>query len=48
MNDGPQITEFVAALTEIQLSLRLYVQSLMPGDATAHDVAQQANATLWR
>ena len=48
MNDGPQITEFVAALTEIQLSLRLYVQSLMPGDAAAHDVVQQANATLWR
>jgi RNA polymerase sigma-70 factor (ECF subfamily) len=48
MNDGPQITEFVAALTEIQLSLRLYVQSLMPGDAAAHDVMQQANATLWR
>jgi len=48
MSDGPQITEFVAALTEIQLSLRLYVQSLMPGDAAAHDVVQQANATLWR
>jgi RNA polymerase sigma-70 factor (ECF subfamily) len=48
MNDGPQITEFVAALTEVQLSLRLYVQSLMPGDAAAHDVMQQANATLWR
>ena len=48
MNDGPQTTEFVAALTEIQLSLRLYMQSLMPGDAAAHDVMQQANATLWR
>ena len=48
MNDGPQITQFVAELTEIQLSLQLYVQSLMPGDAAAHDVMQQANATLWR
>lgn len=48
MNDSPQETEFVAQLTEIQLALRLYVQSLMPGDVAAHDVAQQANATLWR
>ena len=48
MNDSPQETEFVAQLTGIQLSLRLYVQSLMPGDGAAHDVAQQANATLWR
>lgn len=48
MNDSPQETEYVAQLTEIQLSLRLYVQSLMPGDGAAHDVAQQANATLWR
>ncbi len=48
VKDGPQITEFVATLTEIQLPLRLYLQSLMPGDAAAHDVMQQANATLWR
>ena len=48
MNDSPQETEFVAQLTEVQLPLRLYVQSLLPGDAAAHDVAQQANATLWR
>ena len=41
-------TEFVAQLTEIQLSLRLYVQSLLPGDAGAHDVVQQANAKLWQ
>lgn len=48
MQDSPRETDFVAQLTAIQLSLRLYVQSLMPGDAAAHDVAQQANATLWR
>ena len=48
MNDSPQETEFVAQLTEIQLALRLYVQSLLPGDAAAHDVVQQANVTLWR
>lgn len=38
----------VGLLTEHQLPLRLYVQSLMPGDERAKDVAQQANATLWR
>lgn len=48
MNDSQQQSVFVAQLTEIQLALRLYVQSLMPGDSTAHDVTQQANATLWR
>ena len=40
--------DFVALLTEIQLPLRLYVQSLMSGDSAAHDVVQQANATLWK
>lgn len=40
--------DFVALLTEIQMPLRLYVQSLMPGDSAAHDVVQQANATLWK
>jgi RNA polymerase sigma-70 factor (ECF subfamily) len=48
MNDSPQEIEFVAQLTEIQLSLRLYVQSLLPGESAAHDVVQQANATLWK
>lgn len=38
----------VALLTEVQLPLRLYVQSLLPGDAAAADVAQQANAVIWR
>jgi RNA polymerase sigma-70 factor (ECF subfamily) len=41
-------SQIVALLTEIQLPLRLYVQSLMPGDRKAPDVAQLANATLWR
>lgn len=48
MNDSPQETEFVAQLTAIQLSLRLYVQSLLAGDSAAHDVVQQANVTLWQ
>ena len=41
-------SEIVALLTEHQLAIRLYVQSLLPGDHSAHDVAQQANATLWK
>lgn len=38
---------FVTLLTASQLSLLLYVRSLMPGDPAAQDVAQQANATIW-
>ncbi|MEM8953842.1 MAG: sigma-70 family RNA polymerase sigma factor [Verrucomicrobiota bacterium] len=38
----------VALLTEHQIALRLYVQSLMPGDPNAHDVTQHANTTLWQ
>jgi RNA polymerase sigma-70 factor, ECF subfamily len=37
----------VAELTAHQLALQLYVRSLLPGEATAGDVAQQANATIW-
>ncbi len=48
MNSADQDTQIVALLTEHQLAIRLYVQSLLPGDHSAHDVAQQANATLWR
>ena len=40
-------SEIVAQLTEIQLPLRLYVQSLLPGDPAAKDVAQHANKTIW-
>jgi len=38
----------VALLTEHYLDVRYYVQSLMPGDSSAADVAQQASMTLWR
>lgn len=37
----------VAQMTEVQLALRLYVQSLLPGDPSSQDVVQQANATAW-
>lgn len=47
MDDSADQTAFVSALTEVQLPLRLYVQSLLPGDFAAADVAQQANATAW-
>jgi RNA polymerase sigma-70 factor (ECF subfamily) len=48
MNESERESQFVALLTRHQLGLRLYVQSLLPGDPSAKDVAQQANATLWR
>ena len=41
-------TQFVALLTDAQMPLRRYVQSLLPGDSSAPDVVQQANATLWK
>lgn len=40
--------EFVALLTEHQMAIRLYVQSLLPGNSRARDVAQQANTTIWK
>ncbi len=48
MNESQQESDFVAQLTDIQMPLRLYVQSLLPGDPAAPDVVQQANATLWK
>ena len=43
-----QNSDFVALLTEHQAALRLYVASLLPGESRAADVAQQANATIWK
>ncbi len=43
----PSEAALIALLTECQLPLGLYVRSLMPGDAAAHDVLQQANAKIW-
>ncbi|MCB1226915.1 MAG: sigma-70 family RNA polymerase sigma factor [Verrucomicrobiales bacterium] len=48
MDSADRESQIVALLTDIQLPLRHYVQSLMPGDSHAHDVAQQTNATLWQ
>ncbi|MCB1207496.1 MAG: sigma-70 family RNA polymerase sigma factor [Verrucomicrobiae bacterium] len=47
MDRSADQTAFVAALTDAQLPLRLYVQSLLPGDFAAADVVQQANTTAW-
>lgn len=47
VNETDHEKMIVGHLTEIQLPLRLYVQSLLPGDPAAGDVAQLANATIW-
>lgn len=39
--------QIVAQLTANQWSLLIYVQSLLPGDPAARDVAQQANSRIW-
>lgn len=48
MSSSNADAEFVTLLTEHQIALRVYVQSLMPGDSEAEDVSQQANMTLWK
>ena len=39
---------FVSLLTEHQLAMKLIVNSLLPVDAGAADVAQEVSATLWK
>ncbi|MDF1814368.1 MAG: sigma-70 family RNA polymerase sigma factor [Verrucomicrobiales bacterium] len=48
MPDSDPDSEFVALLTEHQAALRLYVNSLLPGDPSAADVSQLANSTIWK
>lgn len=48
MTENSHESAIVALLTDLQTPLRLYVRSLLPGDPSAKDVAQQANATIWR
>lgn len=40
--------QIVALLTDHQSAIRYYVASLLPGEPSAADVAQHANATLWK
>ena len=47
MSSSERDTAIVNLLTEHQLGLRLYVQSLLPGDSSAPDVTQQANTKIW-
>ncbi|QDU63319.1 RNA polymerase sigma factor [Planctomycetes bacterium Pan216] len=46
MHDDHDAT-FVSELTAHQLPILLYVRSLLPGDPSARDVAQQTNAKIW-
>lgn len=39
---------FVGLLTEHQIALRSYINSLLPGDSAAADVSQLANTTIWK
>lgn len=48
MTSDERDSAIVNLLTEHQLGLRLYVQSLLPGDPSAPDVTQQANTTIWK
>lgn len=47
METEKQDSEIVALLTQHQSAIRFYVSSLLPGEARAADVAQQANLTIW-
>lgn len=40
-------SQIVGLLTEYQMSLVLYIRSLMPSDAQYQDVVQQSNARIW-
>ncbi len=48
MNAREHESKIVESLTAIQLPLRIYIQSLLPGDSAAADVAQHANALIWK
>lgn len=39
--------QFVSSLTDCQTAIAMYVRSLMPGDRSAADIVQQANAKIW-
>ncbi len=48
MNESERESRIVESLTAIQMPLRMYIQSLLPGDSAAADVAQHANSTIWQ
>ena len=48
MDADDREAEFVSLLTEHQLALKLFVNSLLPGDIGAADVAQEVSTTIWK
>jgi RNA polymerase sigma-70 factor (ECF subfamily) len=48
MDNSSHDATLVGLLTETQAALRLYVHSLLPGDPSAHDVAQRTSLLLWQ
>lgn len=40
-------SEIVTLLTQHQQAIRLYVESLMPGDNSSDDVVQETNTIIW-
>ena len=48
MDNDDRDAVFVALLAEHQLALKLFVNSLLPGDSSAADVAQEVSVTLWK
>jgi RNA polymerase sigma-70 factor, ECF subfamily len=47
MDPANHDADIVALLMQHQQSLRLYIESLMPGDPQADDVAQESNTKIW-
>ena len=47
MDAQKQDAAIVSLLTQNQSALRLYVESLMPGDLHCDDVAQETNTIIW-
>jgi RNA polymerase sigma-70 factor (ECF subfamily) len=47
MDPVNQDAEIVSLLMQHQQALRLYIESLMPGDPQADDVAQESNTIIW-
>jgi RNA polymerase sigma-70 factor (ECF subfamily) len=47
MDSQKQDAAIVSLLTQNQSALRLYVESLMPGDSHCDDVAQETNTIIW-
>lgn len=48
MDADDREAKFVSLITEHQLALKLFINSLLPGDAGAPDVAQEVSATVWK